>query len=368
MASITLLVKRAAAALTLVVAAHVTAGACTSAIVSGKASLSGRPMMWKHRDTGADHNFIQRVEADPSRPGSIGYVALFNGGDTGLREAWMGMNDAGFAVMNTASYNLAPDTTDYKDREGLVMAEALRVCRTVDDFEALLKRLPKPLGVQANFGVLDAAGNGAYFETDDYEYTKFPLEDAESGVLIRSNYSFSGNDTDGFGYIRYENARELLKDRTASRSLIPACFTEDLSRSFYNSRLGYNPEAMGDSWAVDQDFIPRTISTASIVIEGLLPGENPDKMVMWTALGYPPCSHVEPVFLDCIPAGLLPTGEEGRSESCDRAMELKKQVFPVSRGSGPRYINLDALRPVMDEERQKSLDGYSKGARMRDSR
>ena len=78
-------------------------------------------MMWKHRDTGADHNFIQRVEADTSRPGSIGYVALFNGGDTGLREAWMGMNDAGFAVMNTASYNLAPDTTDYKDREGLVI-------------------------------------------------------------------------------------------------------------------------------------------------------------------------------------------------------------------------------------------------------
>lgn len=335
--------------------------ACTSMIVSGKSSLSGRPMLWKHRDTGADHNFLARVEADPSRPGSIGYVGLFNGGDTALREAWMGMNDAGFAIMNTASYNLAPDTAGYKDREGMVMSEALRSCHTVDDFENLLMRLPKPLGVQANFGVLDATGAGAYFETDDYSYTKFPLEDSPSGVMIRTNYSFSGDDSGGYGYIRYDNVEEILGDRIVSRSLIPACFTEEMSRCFYNSRLGYNPDTLGDSWTVDQDFVPRSISTASIVIEGLLPGELPEAMVMWTALGYPPCSHVEPVFLDSIPDDLQALGPERRSVACDRAMELKEKVFPIVRGSGPRYINLDALRPIMDEERQKSLDGYRRG-------
>lgn len=84
-------------------------------------------------------------------------MALYNGGDSLLAEAWMGLNDAGFAIMNTASYNLAPDTASVKDREGIVMRLALERCRTLDDFETLLDTLPRPLGVQANFGVLDAS-------------------------------------------------------------------------------------------------------------------------------------------------------------------------------------------------------------------
>ncbi|MDE6693909.1 MAG: hypothetical protein K2K05_11040, partial [Muribaculaceae bacterium] len=80
--------------------------ACTSMLVSAKASGTGRPLMWKHRDTGTEHNYIDKV---PARGGYHGYVALYNGGDAKQSEAWMGMNDAGFAIMNTASYNLAPD-------------------------------------------------------------------------------------------------------------------------------------------------------------------------------------------------------------------------------------------------------------------
>ena len=32
--------------------------ACTSIIITGKATLDGRPLMWKHRDTGAPYNHI----------------------------------------------------------------------------------------------------------------------------------------------------------------------------------------------------------------------------------------------------------------------------------------------------------------------
>ena len=123
---------------------------CTSLIAAGRATLSGRPLLWKHRYTSASNNFIARVEAD-SVSGAIGFTALFNGGDSLLAEAWMGMNDAGFAIMNTASYNLAPDTAAVRDREGYVMSAALRCCQSVNDFELLLHELPKPLGVQANF-------------------------------------------------------------------------------------------------------------------------------------------------------------------------------------------------------------------------
>ena len=33
-------------------------GACTSIIITGKATPDGRPLMWKHRDTGAPYNHI----------------------------------------------------------------------------------------------------------------------------------------------------------------------------------------------------------------------------------------------------------------------------------------------------------------------
>ena len=106
----------------------------------------------------------------------------------------MGMNEVGFAVMNTASYNIKNDKVPDRqmDREGLVMTIALRSCRTVDDFETLLGSLPRPMGVEANFGVIDSEGNGAYFETNNDSYVKFDLADAPGGVLIRTNYSHSG--------------------------------------------------------------------------------------------------------------------------------------------------------------------------------
>ena len=79
---------------------------CTSAIVSGKITKSGRVMMWKHRDTGKEDGKVERIEA---RNGRMAYVAVYDAIDRKNREAWAGMNTAGFAVMNTASYNLKND-------------------------------------------------------------------------------------------------------------------------------------------------------------------------------------------------------------------------------------------------------------------
>jgi len=341
---------------------------CTSLVASGRATLSGRPLLWKHRDTSAENNFIARVEAD-STSGAMGFTALFNGGDSLLLEAWMGMNDAGFAVMNTASYNLAPDTARIRDREGLVMAAALRCCRSVDDFEALLRELPKPLGVQANFGVIDALGGAAYFETDDHRFTRFDAATDSSGILIRTNYSVSGDSVaGGRGYIRRDNAAQLLADITATASLTPADLTEGVSRSFYHSLLGCDVLGRGDSWAVDTDFVPRDISTASIVIEGILPGEDPSLTMMWAALGYPPAARLEPVFADSIPSGFGPSGPGFTSPACTEATAIRRAAHPLRRGNGPSYINLDILRPIIEARRAEALDAYARGSAARRTR
>ena len=332
---------------------------CTSLIAAGIATASGRPLLWKHRDTSADNNFVHRVD----EPGKIGYVGLFNGGDSlDLSQAWMGMNDAGFAIMNTVAYNLPENDPDRADREGLIMAAALQTCRTVDDFERMLKDADKPLGVRTNFGVIDAQGNGAYFETDDYRYVRYDLADARDGVMIRTNYAYSGEPDAGMGYIRHQNVVDLLKPQIATGSLTPASLTENVSRSFYNSLTGFDLGESSDSWAVDQDFVPRHSSTASIVVEGILPGETPDAQVMWTNIAYPPCCHVVAVTCTDVPAAVDATAADGtaRAPLALEAAELKALVFPVHRGSGPRYVYLDALRPINEENYQKSLEEYSK--------
>ncbi len=148
---------------------------CTSAIISADRALSGRMLLWKHRDSGHPHNFVAKVDRGADKAGrpTLAFVGLFNAGDRELKEVWAGMNEAGLGIMNTASYNLAPDTAVVKDREGLVMAEALKSCRTVGEFLQMLDcELADggPLGVQANFGVIDADGAGVYVETWDHGY------------------------------------------------------------------------------------------------------------------------------------------------------------------------------------------------------
>ncbi len=331
--------------------------ACTSAIISGRLTRDGRPLMWKHRDTGCVDNFVSPVRAQS--PNEYNYVALFNMGDSTLSEAWIGMNETGFAVMNTASYNLAPDTASYKDREGFIMSMALKRCRNLPDFESLLSSLPRPLGVQANFGAIDADGRGAYYETCDTGYVKYDLADVAEGYMTRTNYSCSGEQDAGYGYIREQNERELMKPYIDSCNVSPEMFTEVLSRSFYHSLIGRDFEESADEWIIDQDFIPRYSSSASVVVEGIVPGGDVEQPVMWTVLGYPPCSYVQAVTVDDVPNPLKPSGATWRSPFCDEVMARKSEVFPISRGSGSHYIHLPSLKRWNTECQRRSLECYN---------
>ena len=348
--------KKISAIILLAAASTVAADACTSMIVSGRASASGRPLLWKHRDSSGDMNFVEHTAATDS---TRAFSALYNGGDSLLLDAWAGVNDAGFAVMNTASYNLAPDTARLCDREGAVMALALGRCATVADFEQLLLSLPRPMGVQANFGVIDALGGAAYFETHDHGFTRFDVDDTPDGVIIRTNYSCSGTPDAGMGYIRYDNACALASDAIAAGAVTPELLTEGLSRSFYHSLLGC--DAAADTtvrWVVDQDFIPRRSSVASVVVEGCASGDDPAAAVMWTVIGYPPCGHVVPATASAVPDELRPVLPGFTSPAAQESSRLLRLAFPIARGSGSHYIDMQALRPISDAQRALSLKAY----------
>ena len=343
----------AAAILTLSVADALPAWACTSAIIGPQASESGRPLLWKHRDTSTTDNKIEYVAA---RDGAYAYVALFNAADRRLEEAWMGMNEMGFAIMNTASYNIKDDRVAKKDmdKEGVVMTLALRSCRTVDDFEQMLSTLPRPIGVEANFGVIDALGNGAYFETNNHSFVRFDVADAPGNILIRTNYSHSGRPDEGYGFIREANAEVLLNDVAARRAVTAEYLTETVSRSFYHDVRKVDALTTGERWAVDEDFIPRYKSTATVVIEGIAPlGDvaeiDPsaiiDQYIMWTGLGYPPCAEIYPVWChaDGVDSGLRGISSKGTSPVGDLAKRRRAEVFPKRKGGNTKYIDLRVL-------------------------
>lgn len=342
--------------------------ACTSAIVSGSLTANGRPLLWKNRDTNDQNNRVERVKA---HDGLYEFVGLFDARDMRDTAAWMGFNEKGFAIMNTASYNLNNDNVPEKDmdKEGVVMRMALERCVTVDDFEKLLNDLPKPMGVEANFGVIDAQGNGAYFETGNYKYVKYDLKDEPSGIITRTNYSYSGVKDKGYGYVREKNEQYLLKKHIAAKDITPSVFTEEISRTFYHSVFGKNYNNGAQRYVVDQDFIPRRISTASTVIEGVLPGEDASLTTMWIALGYPPCADIHMVSTgeDGVPAVLSGTGKDNHSAQCDKVQKRKSEVFSLKRDNGKQYVDLSKLynkkgtgycQVLVKENMKKYAEGY----------
>jgi hypothetical protein len=328
----------------------VSAFPCTTAVVSGKYTVDGRPILLKHRDSDYVQNKLMFF-----RDGKYEYIGLVNSSDTTETQVWAGCNSVGFAIMNSADYNLnIGDTTKLGGREGYFMRQALQVCATVDEFEEYLRTAPKPLGVEANFGVIDAKGGAAYFETGNFTYTKFDANDpkvAPFGYLIRTNYAFTGNRDNDFGLIRYRTADELFYTAANTRSLsfdfilknVSRCLKNSLTKTDLTQNLPDQSEPEQFVWF--QDFIPRYISSASVVFHGVKAGESPTLTTMWTILGFPLSSIAIPTWVagaETLPA-LLTADASGNAPICSMALKLKERCFPIERESGKSYLNLAAV-------------------------
>ena len=317
--------------------------ACTTAIVSAEASATGRPLIWKQRDTDNPHNVVQYVTG-----GKYAYTAVFNASDKKRRSAYAGANEVGFTIMNNLSYNLAEGSYSAVVN-GRVIAEALATCRTLDDFQRMLEEWPKPRNIEANFGVADAFGGAAYFEVGDTKVIRYDVE--PGSWLVRTNFSLAGRDGEGSGMARYETAEYLMSQHTGK--FTPEFLIDGLGRSFYNAELGADMLAAAPvGVAVDLDFSPRYTSVSSVCIEGVGPGDDPASSVIWTAIGYTPTCYAVPVWVAAkeeIPAFLLPDpqSDSGFAPANALAEELMHYVHPADRDAKSKYIDFRRLKPVL---------------------
>ena len=323
---------------------------CTTAVVSGKATDDGRPLLLKNRDADALQNKLVYFF-----DGKYKFIGLVNSEDKDNKEVWCGFNAAGFGIMNSASYNLKiNDSTKLSDLEGRIMKMALESCASLEDFEKILNNLPKPLGVEANFGVIDANGGAAYYETDNYKFIKYDVNDpsvAPNGYLIRTNFSVAGEENKGYGYIRYATATELFENQTKDGKLSFEFLINDVPRclvhSFTNTDLIKSLPATEKkpSYIFFRDYIPRHSSSAAIVLQGVMKSESPSLTTMWTILGFPLTSIIIPVWLleDGTIPKVLQADETGNAPLCNIALQLKDKVFSSQNDASENYLNLAAL-------------------------
>ena len=321
--------------------------ACSSAVISGKITPDGRPLLWKNRETGHLRNHMAYVNGE-----KYDFVANVNSDNyPAQKEAWIGYNTAGFALMNTQSFNLVKGNIADDDRgpdNGKVMYRALEVCATVADFCHFLDTIQKPSGIEANFGVIDAQGGAAMFEVDEHTYKMFDANDpnvAPHGYIARTNFSNGGELNVGYGYVRYLEVERVLSKACAMGGITPQLIFTDLARSFRNNILDIDlkngdfnaPKASG--WFTDQDFIPRKDTSCSIVVQGVKKGENPELGIVWTILGYPPTSVAVPLWVkDNLPAVVSYNKELEASPLSAASLQLaQEKVFHYKQGGGTNH-------------------------------
>jgi hypothetical protein len=267
---------------------------------------------------------------------------------------WGGYNESGFAIINSAAYNNnIDDTTKFKDQEGIVMKLALQKCKTLADFENLINSLPKPMGLDANFGVIDAYGGAAFYETGNYRFVKFDANDPETapnGILIRTNHSLSADLTKGYGFVRYNTAVSVLAKAKEEGKISPQFLFNNLSRNLYNSLTKTDlskdlpKQRNTPEFKFFIDYIPRVMTASVIMIVGAKDYDHVKDAMMWTILGFPLTSVAIPTWIsagDKLP-GVVTMDTTFKSPICTAALKFKEECFPITYDRGGNYINLSA--------------------------
>lgn len=313
--------------------------ACTTAIISPAASAQGVPMLWKNRDTDFLSNKVIYVEAQP-----YSYLGLINAGDTSGRFVYAGLNAEGFGIMNSVAYNLTNKKDDLADLEGILMAEALRTCRTVDDFEHFIqKNLGASMGSQANFGVIDVNGNAMIFEVSNWSYKKYNTADDPQKYMVNTNFSRSGTEGAGAGYLRFEQASSLFNQLKGQKITHEFIF-QTISRSFAHPLLQHpslteleKHSATKPIWLYTNDCINRNSTSAAVIMCGKKPNEKDSLATFWVILGEPVTSIAVPLWVEAqtTPAALR-EGEE--CPITTEALRIKKIIRPSSEGNKDNYM------------------------------
>ncbi|MGB4124364.1 MAG: hypothetical protein WBK40_09180 [Bacteroidales bacterium] len=325
---------------------------CTTAVISGKATNDGRALIWKLRDTDYLKNYAKQF---PSEDGKYAFIGIVNSVDSVGNEVWGGNNEVGFAIMNSASFNVnLDDSVKVKDKEGFFMKKALETCKTLEDFENLLSNSQKPMGLAAHFGVIDAKGGAAFYEVNNYTWTKYDANDpnvAPEGYILRTNFSETGKPNVGYGFVRLQTAEQLFTETTKEKPLDYRSVIQNFSRCLYNPitknnyKEMYENEPASDRFIHSDNLITSYGSASCIVIQGVKDNELPQFTTMWTMIGYPNTCIALPLWISEseLPNTIIYNDSLKNSKLNQYNMSLLKKCYPIDNPDGYHYLKISKL-------------------------
>ena len=348
--------------------------ACTTAVISGKATIDGRPLLWKNRDYSVIDNELIVIDG-----GKFRGIAIVNKGSN--KSIWMGCNDQGFCIENSVSNDLKDPSAKGGLGNGSFMLKAIQTCSNMTDFEKLLKETDQSgRATTANFGVIDAQGGAAIFETSPRSHKKFDANDptiAPHGFVVRSNFSFEGQKLEGCSVSgdgsenitdaaqknlekvqanasgqRFLRARALLTDAVADK-----VSAEFILKSCMKDMANEKGQAFDGSVNGKQAPLPELIPTATTISRtttvsaccfvGVKPGEDPSLTTMWSVLGDPKFSLAVPAWPNMPATAKVMNGGSTKNGSslCTDSLALRAFYFDKSR----KGIHTNGLSETFDQ-------------------
>ncbi len=298
---------------------------CTTGLISGEATVDGRPILWKSRDVRRWEQEFHFYDETPYDFIGVTYAGV----DT---QCWGGINEAGFAIENSNGLNLGSVTGP--DDDGLIQYLALATCERVSDFASILDSTNLTSRTRPSiYGVFDRFGAGGMFECRSTSYVFFDINDttvAPEGILVRSNFGYTGG-TSHVGQFRHDRALEILQFG-ASRDIIDSRFVHDyVGRDIANSFVNPYPLPYTGFLVVNGDTvwggvkthnaINREFTSSAFLVQGIRPGENPLTSTIWVQVGEPTMTPMLPLW---VAAGSVPVEVDSDTTSpiCDRAKEF----------------------------------------------
>lgn len=312
---------------------------CTIAVVSGRATADGRPLLWKNRDVANQDNVVRFYSGKVHS-----YLGLSDAGVTD--KIFAGLNSAGLAIVNAVSSDLE-GTGDSEN--GAFIKRILEECATVDEADALLAATNVAgRKTQANFGIIDAGGRAAIFETGNHSFVRFDAEASPSGILVRTNYAFTGAAPEnGEGFIRFDRANAILGPAAAARTIDVRFLFDRAARDLVNedvdpyplpfegSQNGHPPGYLRTDYSIN-----RYKTASAVVVHGAAAGEDPGLATMWCLLGEPVCGIALPLW---VRAGDTPYEFRGTFFSPLREAVKFRETAGYTDSASDRYLDTRLL-------------------------
>jgi len=320
---------------------------CTIGVASGKATADGRPLLWKNAN-GVDGD----REVVYFKDGRFKYLAVAAAGDPSWVTA--GVNEFGFCINYSLAFNL-PDESKKGMGGGGMTKLALQQCVTVDDFERLLNQTNiSGRRTTANFGVIDAFGGAAIFETGNFSYTRFDANDpkvAPQGYIVRTNFAFTGGDDSRRTRQKFDRANQLWQQAIEKNQLDYRYILRKVCRDLSGAeKISYTPprtEVTEDN-TFDVLNTKNAISNSNTMwvalFHGVGPDENPSLTTFWAIMGEPTFSVGVPSWVIAESTAPEMDGAE-LSPLCTAARDLHQANYLM--GNGRRLLlNPDMLPDI----------------------